>query len=176
MTGSGASSTPPSCAPSTSGTDKGACPTRQSRPGHFLRRLGTVRPAPALATTGPRSCARRAKPWPNLRGRRGVLTMRRPTSTAPPDLPARAALPHELKPARMEAGSDHLILRPEAGAPMRFPLARICRVICNRHLAWSGGALSLPPRRRRADHLGRWPWPPWAARRRATRTAAPSPR
>lgn len=63
---------------------------------------------------------------------------------APPDLPARKPLYlMSPKPARMEAGSDHLILRPEAGAPMRFPLARICRVICNRHLAWSGGALAL---------------------------------
>ena len=52
---------------------------------------------------------------------------------APIDLPARKPLYlMSAKPARMDAGSDHLILRPEVGAPMRFPLARICRIICNR--------------------------------------------
>lgn len=46
-------------------------------------------------------------------------------------------------PARMEAGCDHLVLRRESASVQRFPLARICRIICNRHLAWSGAALAL---------------------------------
>lgn len=60
------------------------------------------------------------------------------------DLPARKPL-YLLSPApaRMDANADHLVLRREAGSPIRFPLARICRVICNRHLAWSGAALAL---------------------------------
>lgn len=65
---------------------------------------------------------------------------RRQTAT---DLPVRKPL-YLLSsaPARMEANGDHLVLRREAGSPMRFPLARICRIICNRHLAWSGAALA----------------------------------
>lgn len=60
------------------------------------------------------------------------------------DLPARKPL-YLLSqaPARMDANGDHLVLRREAGSPMRFPLVRICRIICNRHLAWSGTALAL---------------------------------
>ena len=60
------------------------------------------------------------------------------------DLPARKPL-YLLSPApaRMDANADHLVLRRESGSPIRFPLARICRVICNRHLAWSGAALAL---------------------------------
>lgn len=46
-------------------------------------------------------------------------------------------------PARMDAGCDHLILRRDPASAQRFPLARICRIICNRHLAWSGSALAL---------------------------------
>ena len=45
--------------------------------------------------------------------------------------------------ARMDAGADHLILHKGAGSLMRFPLARVCRVICTRHLTWSGAALAL---------------------------------
>ncbi|HMZ30484.1 CRISPR-associated endonuclease Cas1 [Thauera sp.] len=46
-------------------------------------------------------------------------------------------------PARMDAGPDHLVLRRDQGAPLRFPLARLCRIVCNRHVAWSGQALAL---------------------------------
>lgn len=46
-------------------------------------------------------------------------------------------------PARVDAGADHLVLHKGAGCPMRFPLARVCRIICTRHLTWTGAALSL---------------------------------
>lgn len=46
-------------------------------------------------------------------------------------------------PARIEAGADHLLLRRETGNLMRFPLTRVCRIICTRYLTWSGTALSL---------------------------------
>ncbi len=46
-------------------------------------------------------------------------------------------------PARIDAGADHLLLHRETLAPMRFPLARVCRIICTRHLTWSGAALAL---------------------------------
>lgn len=45
--------------------------------------------------------------------------------------------------ARIDAAGEHLVLHPHSGDPMRFPLARVCRIICNRHLAWSGAALAL---------------------------------
>lgn len=60
------------------------------------------------------------------------------------DLPARKPLyllGHE--PARIDAGEDHLILRRATGNPMRFPLARLCRIICTGQLTWTGAALSL---------------------------------
>lgn len=46
-------------------------------------------------------------------------------------------------PARIDAGDDHLLLRKAIANPMRFPLARLCRIICTRHLTWTGAALSL---------------------------------
>lgn len=46
-------------------------------------------------------------------------------------------------PAQMDAGADHLMLRRDKLSPMRFPLARVCRVICTRHLNWTGPALLL---------------------------------
>lgn len=70
-----------------------------------------------------------------------TLAQRSKTTT---DLPARKPLyllSHE--PARIDAGEDHLLLRRTVGGPMRFPLARVCRVICTRHLTWTGAALSL---------------------------------
>lgn len=60
------------------------------------------------------------------------------------DLPARKPLyllGHE--PARIDAGDDHLLLRRTSGSPMRFPLVRVCRVICTHHFTWTGAALAL---------------------------------
>mgnify|MGYP007007753399 CR=1 FL=1 len=65
--------------------------------------------------------------------------------------------------ARMDAGADHLILHKGAGSLMRFPLARVCRVICTRHLTWSGAALALWLLRPRAMLLRpccAWKWLP----------------
>lgn len=45
--------------------------------------------------------------------------------------------------ARIDAGSDHLLLRRDGTAPQRFPVARITRIICNHQASWSGQALSL---------------------------------
>jgi hypothetical protein len=60
------------------------------------------------------------------------------------DLPARKPLYLLSKdPNRIDARSDHLVLHRNIGGPMRFPLARVCRIICNRHLTWSGAALAL---------------------------------
>ncbi len=43
---------------------------------------------------------------------------------------------------RIDADGNHLILR-RAGAPVeRFPLARVDRIVCNRHADWSGAALA----------------------------------
>ncbi len=36
-------------------------------------------------------------------------------------------------PARMDAGPDHLVLRRDQGAPLRFPLARLWRQCRYRH-------------------------------------------
>lgn len=47
------------------------------------------------------------------------------------------------EPARIDAGDDHLLLRRAAGNPMRFPLVRLCRIICTHHVTWAGAALSL---------------------------------
>lgn len=47
------------------------------------------------------------------------------------------------EPARIDAGDDHLLLRRATSHVQRFPLRRICRIICNRHLSWSGSALTL---------------------------------
>lgn len=46
-------------------------------------------------------------------------------------------------PARIDGRDEHLVLQRANGGPLRFPLARVCRVICNRHLDWSGRALAL---------------------------------
>lgn len=46
-------------------------------------------------------------------------------------------------PARIDVGSDHLLLRRTTGNPLPFPLAHVCRIICTRHLNWTGVALSL---------------------------------
>lgn len=60
------------------------------------------------------------------------------------DLPARKPLYLLSKaPAQADANTDHLVLRRNDAGPMRFPLARVCRIICNSHLTWTGGALSL---------------------------------
>lgn len=45
-------------------------------------------------------------------------------------------------PARIDAGTNHLVLQPANGATLRFPLARVCRIVCNRHLSWTGNALT----------------------------------
>lgn len=44
---------------------------------------------------------------------------------------------------RVDAGPDHLLLRRDTGTPLRFPLARIARVVCNTHTHWSGHAIAL---------------------------------
>lgn len=60
------------------------------------------------------------------------------------DIPARKPLYLlSQEPARIDAGVDHLLLRRSAGNPMRFPLARVCRIICKRQLTWTGSALAL---------------------------------
>lgn len=67
----------------------------------------------------------------------------RPQASAGPLLARKPLYLLSPAPARMDAGADHLMLRRESGAPLRFPLARICRVICNRKLTWTGTALAL---------------------------------
>ena len=70
-----------------------------------------------------------------------TLAQRIKTAT---DLPARKPLyllGHE--PARIDAGADHLMLRRATGNPIRFPLARVCRIICTIQITWTGSALSL---------------------------------
>lgn len=46
-------------------------------------------------------------------------------------------------PGRMDANHDHLSLHRDSGAPMRFPISRVGRIVCNRQVNWSGPALSL---------------------------------
>ncbi len=71
-----------------------------------------------------------------------TLASRRPTAP-PPDAPPRKPLYLVgTAPAHIDAGADHLLLRREAAAAQRFPLARICRIICNRCFTWSGEALA----------------------------------
>lgn len=70
-----------------------------------------------------------------------IIAKRTKTAT---DLPTRKPL-YLLgtEPARIDAGDDHLLLRRATGNPLRFPLVRICRIICTRHFTWTGTALSL---------------------------------
>ncbi len=45
-------------------------------------------------------------------------------------------------PLRIDAEGETLLLRRAAHATARYPLARIDRIICNRHADWSGNALA----------------------------------
>lgn len=44
---------------------------------------------------------------------------------------------------RIDADGNHLILRRPGAAVQRYPLARIDRIVCNRHADWTGNALAL---------------------------------
>lgn len=70
-----------------------------------------------------------------------TLAQRTRIATNLPDRKPLYLLSHDT--ARIDAGADHLLLQRTSAPPMRFPLARICRIICTRHLNWTGTALAL---------------------------------
>lgn len=60
------------------------------------------------------------------------------------DVPARKPLYLFSQHAAQIEGIDrHLVLRRATNNPMRFPIVRVSRIICNYHLTWTGTALSL---------------------------------
>lgn len=46
-------------------------------------------------------------------------------------------------PAMIDASGEVLVLRRASAPVQRFPLARVARIICNRHASWTGTALAL---------------------------------
>lgn len=46
-------------------------------------------------------------------------------------------------PVCMKSGNNHLILTRDNAHIQRYPVTRICRIICNQHVTWDGEALAL---------------------------------
>lgn len=59
------------------------------------------------------------------------------------DPPRKALYLAACTPLRIDAEREALLLRRPAHATARYPLARIDRIVCNRHADWSGNALVL---------------------------------
>ena len=59
------------------------------------------------------------------------------------DPPRKALYLATSTPLRIDAEGESLLLRRSAQATARYPLARIDRIVCNRHADWSGNALAL---------------------------------
>ncbi len=59
------------------------------------------------------------------------------------DPPRKALYLATSTPLRIDAEGESQLLRRSAQATARYPLARIDRIVCNRHADWSGNALAL---------------------------------